>query len=546
MDDVKLPSWASDGIPLARIVEGYDAAEERWLALIAFIDSRGELREKFVPRSLLRQRAELLKTLDDVGAQIPTEEAAVQRLVEKLRKESDKKVRLVRKPGWIGNRFILSDNPDTGVRQHPDLAAGGTPRPGRAGTLEGWQAVLPEIACSSRMLFAVCLGFAAPLVRPAAIEPGGVHLFGRTTTGKSTSGFCASSVYGDPRTFATDWNGTALGIEETSPLFNDLVWSIDDLSKFKGTNRELAAVIQAVSYGVTAGRSRRRSVIAPSPLGQDWCTLIISSGEESLSAVAARAGRPRKGGEGVRMADIDAGAGRGWGVFERLPKGRNSLAEALTAIRQGLSENHGEAGARFVELLAIDLERDREGVLEKLHERMVYWRRKAGLDGSSPAPQLRHARLFELAYAAGRLATNYGILPLEREILLKATLRCYRAAAPPGADPLEEGLSRLAARLRHTMRFQDMRGEKPPKRDPGARGYLWRHGKRDVVLISRDRAERWIGVAVPAKEVLNMAAQRGWLVQNSRGTSIQPGQAFGSKSYLAFLLGQLPPPDRGS
>lgn len=62
-------------------------------------------------------------------------------------------------------------------------------------------------------LFSVRGDLAGPRLSLVGVLGGGVHLVGDSSSGKSLAQLISSSVWGDPRIFATSWDMTKGGLE---------------------------------------------------------------------------------------------------------------------------------------------------------------------------------------------------------------------------------------------------------------------------------------------------------------------------------------------
>jgi uncharacterized protein (DUF927 family) len=107
-----------------------------------------------------------------------------------------------------------------------------------------------------------------------------------------------------------------------------------------------------------------------------WNVLFLSSGEMSLSDILTQTGQKIRGGQNVRLIDIDADAKKGFGLFETLHefKTAHELADALhenskkyygTAIREFLRELVKEDHAAFKEPWRVHKANFLESVLPK-------------------------------------------------------------------------------------------------------------------------------------------------------------------------------------
>jgi len=108
------------------------------------------------------------------------------------------------------------------------------------------------------------------------------------------------------------------------------------------------------AYLLANGRGKNRAARnGTARQAASWRLLFLSAGEESLSALMARAGRKSTAGQEIRMAEIDAEAGAGMGALEDL-HGFDSPAALVVALRDAASMYYGAVGAEWLRLIVDD------------------------------------------------------------------------------------------------------------------------------------------------------------------------------------------------
>ena len=201
---------------------------EEWGPLLEWND-RDALRHQWsMPMSILSGDGnELRGRLLSGGLEISPNRKARELLTTYIQTaKPEGKARCVSRIGWHDNSFVL---PDTTIGCGNDeqvlyQSVHGTEHSYRtAGTLEGWQANVGR-PCSgnSRLLFGVSSGFAGPLLGVVGAEPGGFHLRGASSTGKTTVLLLAGSCWGGGKQngFVQTWRATANGLEAVAELHN--------------------------------------------------------------------------------------------------------------------------------------------------------------------------------------------------------------------------------------------------------------------------------------------------------------------------------------
>jgi putative DNA primase/helicase len=109
------------------------------------------------------------------------------------------------------------------------------------------------------LLLAASCGFAGPLLVLAGAESGGVHLFGGTSTGKSTALFIGASVCGGGGSgFVQSWRSTLNGLEAIAEGHNDATLFLDELAQVDAKE----AADTAYMLGNGQGKNRMSKGIA--------------------------------------------------------------------------------------------------------------------------------------------------------------------------------------------------------------------------------------------------------------------------------------------
>ncbi|MFI4979734.1 MAG: DUF927 domain-containing protein [Nevskiales bacterium] len=292
------------------------------------------------------------------------------------------------------------------------------------GTLEGWRDGVALLAQgNSRMMFALCLGFAAPLLALTAEEGGGVHLRGASSQGKTTAAKIAASLYGAPtglRSFIRKWRATDNGLEGMACEHSDGLLVLDEIGQAD------PKVVGPAAYMLADGQGKSRSRAAGGLRDTlNWRLLFLSTGEVSLTDYAARAGYVTKAGQEVRFLDIPIDAGAGFGGFEGVAS-KEEADRLAKQLEQAAIANHGTAAPAFIAMIAENEGRDR-GWLARLWQQHVNTFLAAHVPPGSDGQVRRAARRFALAGMAGELASKTGLTGWEDGEAERACAACFRA-----------------------------------------------------------------------------------------------------------------------
>lgn len=139
---------------------------------------------------------------------------------------------------------------------------------------------------SSRIGFAICLGFAAPLLEFTSEESGGFHFYGESSKGKSTCARALCSLWGpaNERGEMGTWRTTDNGLESAAAAHTHLPLILDEIGQ--ASPALLASIIYMLRNERGKGRATKgleaRRVLT-------WRLLFLSTGEETIEDYAAKA-----------------------------------------------------------------------------------------------------------------------------------------------------------------------------------------------------------------------------------------------------------------
>jgi putative DNA primase/helicase len=202
--------------------------------------------------------------------------------------------------------------------------------------------------------------------------------------------------------YGRSWRATANGLEGVAASATDTCLVLYEIGV--GDARDVAAAVYSLANGVGKARaSRDGSWREP----RSWRVLLLSSGELPVeSKLGEDRGRRTRAGQLVRLLDIPADRGLGFGAFNAA--GVDSSASKLAdAIKSASVNAYGTAGPEFVRRL-----------LSAVFDQTVASARLK-IDGfvqkfaSAPVPEqiARAAKKFALIGVAGELATAFGVTP---------------------------------------------------------------------------------------------------------------------------------------
>jgi putative DNA primase/helicase len=202
----------------------------------------------------------------------------------------------------------------------------------RKGTLPGWVEVMNSVARDGFMIpqVAVIASFVPPLQKPLQIPNFILDIFGKTSSGKSTTLKLAASVFGspfDPDSLIHQWMNTKIAVEQIAGMCSELPIYLDDAQHC--SNELKRNLVYMIANGKGKGRSSGHGGLRET---LTWRTVALSTSEESLHESSAH--------EGVRSRLLSVG-----GFVAPFPQNSGTLVQTL---EKGIVVNHGFAGEAFV------------------------------------------------------------------------------------------------------------------------------------------------------------------------------------------------------
>jgi len=413
----KPESWICSRLDV--VARTRDANGNEWGRLLEWRDDDGRRHQWAMPMELLQSDGtDMRRELARGGLSIAPGRAQRDLLASYVQVwPVDNRARCVERLGWHGAVYVT---PSESIGQQDEIvvfqnAHAIDPALSTSGTLDDWRTSVAQLSAgNTRLVFALSAAFAGPLADVAGEDSGGFHLRGGSSSGKTTALKVAASVWGDPNAYPRLWRATANGLEGLAALHNDGLLILDELSQIDPKEAGEAAYLLANGQG-----KARASRTGAARQSARWRLLFLSAGEESLTALMARAGRKTNAGQEIRLADIDADAGQGMGAFEALHDQPTPAALAL-AVKDAAIKYHGTAGLAWLRHIVAD----RTALPDTIAKGIEGFVDDA-VSGDAAGQVLRVARRFALVALAGELATHYGITGWATGEAMTAAHRCF-------------------------------------------------------------------------------------------------------------------------
>lgn len=406
--------------PLHVTAQSRDAANGEWGYLLEFADADSQQKRWAMPASMLAgDGTQYRATLLGMGLQIGAGVTAKNQLTVYIQtQKTDVRVRCTDRIGWHDDVYVLPDRTiGEGEEKVMFQATGGVVSQFKQrGTLDQWRTeVAAPCRGNSRMLFCVSAAFAAPLLHHSGIPSGGFHIWGDSSSGKSTAFKVAGSVYGG-KDYPRNWRMTDNALETVAVQHSDALLLLDEIAQVdpKVVGDTVYMLANETGKGRATQTATARKVAS-------WRVLFLSDGEVSLANHMEQAGKGTKAGHDVRMAHIAADAGKGLGVFDTLHDFASgaALSDHLAHMSH---QYYGTAGMAFIEYAV----RYAATLSDRLRSRLdALAQDMCPMDAHGQVARV--AARFALVGEAGELATHAGITGWDKGEATVAARTCFAA-----------------------------------------------------------------------------------------------------------------------
>jgi putative DNA primase/helicase len=380
------------------IAKARDINSGTWGRLLQWRDDDNILHQWSMPLSLLQGDArEYRRELASQGLNITTNTKQRSYLDTYIQDYPiHKRALCVDKLGWHDKQYILANGSiggdDKQITVYQSANAINSTL-AQQGTLAQWRDELCKpLAEQSRFVFSIACAFAGQLLELLDDDGGGFHILGSSSMGKSLSLKTAASVWGKPDSYTKTWRSTDNALEGTASEYNDSFLPLDEISECD------PKIIGKSSYMLANGQGKGRSTTTGhNRIAKTWRIIFLSNGEESLQNLMAQAGQKTNAGIEVRIAHIDADAGKGLKTFDSLVLADTGAAQADN-IKELSYSYYGSAGIAWLEHITNDKAATTATARQLVSDFMSHY--------PQLAPQAhRVAKRFAIVATAGEMAT---------------------------------------------------------------------------------------------------------------------------------------------
>lgn len=312
--------------------------------------------------------------------------------------------------GWKNGAYVLPNGEIIGTPATPTLFKGKSASNGgytTKGTLESWQTeIARNINGNPSMMLGVACALSAPLIGLIGADSFGVHLYGDSTTGKTTTAMAAISLYGDPELLKLSWFGTTLGILNEGQAHNDNLLPMDEIGQ--GVNPKY---VYETSYALFNGVGKLQG--AKDGGNREllrWKTVVFSTGEKDIETYLKMNGIAVNAGQLVRLLNVPITRAK---EYHNFIDGKAHADHLNFASRQ----HFGVAGRLWIEWLI----NNKADALEAYQIIKAKWTARLPTDAS---PQVqRVANRFAVLETALQLASH--LTQWDTESNAEAILHCF-------------------------------------------------------------------------------------------------------------------------
>lgn len=297
-----------------------------------------------------------------------------------------------------------------------------------SGTLPDWKKTIGALARgNSRLMFVICAALLGPVLDIFGMAPIGFSLVDSSSIGKTTALKVAGSVYGcaihrRDLGYIKILASTIEGIEKFARAANDGLLLLDE-TRGLGTDKELGKLMARIVMRLGEGVEKTRPNCTG--LREAWRVVFLVSSNRPVAEMFQLARLEFDDAYRTRLSEIKADADCGYGVFENL-HGAPSAVAFVKELENLIQQHFGSAMNAFLRRLVYD----RKNRPNTLHQRLAeaprhyqdlqYRNTASAVDG-------RTTDKFSAVFAAGTLATSYGVLSWPLDEIAWAIQSCERA-----------------------------------------------------------------------------------------------------------------------
>ena len=329
------------------------------------------------------------------------------------------RARIVDKNGWVSEEYRKYIPFDLGEQRDQTeylccMIEQEKPLYTQQGTLQEWQENIGKLCLDNPLQqVAIVAALAGPCIKMLNHQGFGIHFYGDSSCGKTTTLDIAASVTGAE---AKSWRTTDNGLEGIAVLHNDSTLILDEINQCDPDT--VANVVYMLANGQGKSRASKKGA---SRAAMTWDLIFLSSGEQSIRERTSQGIRNKAmAGHEVRAISIHANCGTNYGAFKTLPEGVSSSKDFANMLKKNAQSYRGTAFQEFVAIL-----KQYDGKLSSFHgqvrESFLEKYKEAKLSSQAE----RVGEHFAFLAIVGEAAICERILPWYRGDAIKACSYCF-------------------------------------------------------------------------------------------------------------------------
>jgi hypothetical protein len=324
----------------------------------------------------------------------------------------------------------------------------------------------------------------------------------------------------------------------TALAHNNTLLILDETNRAGLTARQRAEVVTSVAFGLAEGSEKER--LSNPGSARSWRCYFLSTSNWSLAQLGRRGNVAIDEAHLGRLADIPLPS-NGHGIYEELHDFADG--ERLSDALQRRSRKYcGMPGKKFVQKLDGEKRADLQGLQEFLEAERAAYRKalKTKAEAEGLRALNRNSSRNATAFAAGSLASKYGIVPWSRKKILWAILTCELdqlrqpdededSAAPPPETFRAKLVQYLNDNRKNFMNLDKKRPRYARDKLDAAPGYRAKEKGQRWYYITADQLKAIIGTRDGARAVKQMLAKEGLLERKKKKFVVQRRIFVGGK-----------------
>jgi putative DNA primase/helicase len=341
-----------------------DKNDENYGITIKFKTITGQPKICNMPRTHIFERnGIMLRFLVNQGLHIETDYTKDFERYMNMQTNSEKLYYVTDQTGWYDDNTYIMPHKTIGSNHCLYLSNSISGNPySENGSLHDWKTNIARYCVDNKLLMlSVCAAFAGPLLDKVNMDGGGFHIYGTSSTGKSTTSRVSASVFGEYNDFMKNWRCTNNGLEAMAAIYNDSILILDEISQNKSG---IENNVYMLANGTGKVRANRFGGACKS---KKWKVFVLSNGERTADSHSQESSNKTvNAGAQLRMLNIPV-SGK-YGIYDNL-HGFESGKELSEHLSSYCKINYGIAGVAFIESLI----KDNENIVDKFNYYQAYF-----------------------------------------------------------------------------------------------------------------------------------------------------------------------------